>query len=146
MGRILKQNKIEAKMINFTYKVVVIIAIQLVIALIHIFRLGQIFNGELYKLYYSYFSDIILPFGIYFLLCLNEFSIPVLRDWRVKAIIVFSATTTAEILQYFGIYALGITFDIIDIIMYGIGVFMAVLCDRLVFTRLYAFWSVKNQV
>ncbi|MBC8181969.1 hypothetical protein H8E88_12690 [candidate division KSB1 bacterium] len=68
---------------------------------------------------------------------------PFLRDWRVKSIIVFSVATTAEICQYFGIYALGVTFDLIDIIMYGVGVLMAVIVDRLVFTRIFKFWAVE---
>ena len=103
------------------------------------------FNGELYILYYSYFSDIIIPFGIYFLLSINEFSIPFLRDWRVKSIIVFSATTTTEICQYFGIPVLGVTFDPIDIIMYGAGVVLAVFIDRQVFTRIFKFWTIKYE-
>ena len=129
---------------KITNKIFVIIAIQMVIALIHIFRLGQLFNGELYKLYYGYFSDIIIPFGFNFLLSINEFSIPVLRDWRVKAIIIFSATTTSEICQYFGIYALGITFDPVDILIYGLGVLMAVIVDRQVLARIFGFWTVKS--
>ena len=73
-----------------TPRILVCVSIFVVIALIHAFRLGQVFDGELYKLYYAYFSDIILPFGLYFLLALNDASIPVLRPWYVKAGIIFS--------------------------------------------------------
>ena len=128
-----------------TPKIMVIIAIQLILALIHIFRLGQLFNGELYLLYYSYFSDIIVPFGIYFLLSINEFSILLLRDWRVKAITVFSIATMTEIFQYFGIEALGITFDPVDIIMFGAGVLMAAFVDRHLFTRIFKFWTINYE-
>jgi len=130
---------------KLTHKILVIISIQIFIGLIHIFRLGQLFNEELYILYYSYFSDLILPFGIYFLLSVNEFSIPFLRDWRIKAIIIFLVTTAAEICQYFGIYALGVTFDMIDIMMYSIGVVLAVIVDRQVFARLFKFWTITNE-
>jgi len=134
----------EVSMQKFAYKIVIIISIQLVIAAIHIFRLGQIFEGNLYNLYYSYFSDLILPFGIYFLLSANEYSIPFLRHWRVKALAVFSLATLAEILQYFGVYALGVTFDPIDILMYGCGVILAAIVDTQVFSRLFKFWKFEN--
>ena len=128
-----------------TYKILVIIIIQVMSALIHIFRLGQIFNGELYLLYYSYFSDLIIPFGFYFLLCANEFSIVFLRDWRVKSIIIFSVTTITEIGQYFGIHLLGVTFDPIDIIMFGVGVTLAAVFDKQVFSRIFKFWTIKYE-
>lgn len=66
-------------------KILIVILILVAIALIHVFRLGQIFRGQAYTLYYSYFSDIILPFGMYFLLSLNDKSIPDLQNWYVKA-------------------------------------------------------------
>ena len=47
-------------------------SILIIIALIHVFRLGTLFQGGLRILYYSYASDIIIPFGIYFLLCMNK--------------------------------------------------------------------------
>jgi len=49
----------------------------------------------------------------------------------------------AEIFQYFGIYALGITFDLIDIIMYGAGLMAAVIVDKQVFARIFKFWTIK---
>jgi hypothetical protein len=128
-----------------TYKILVIIIIQIISALIHGFRLGQIFNGELYILYYSYFSDLIIPFAIYFLLCANEFSIAFLRDWRVKSIIVFSVATITEIGQYFGIHFLGVTFDAIDIIMFGAGVMLAAIFDKQVFSRIFRFWTIEYE-
>ena len=120
-----------------THKILLIIAIQIIISLIHIFRLGQLFSGKLYILYYSYFSDLIIPFGFYFLLSINEFSIPFLRDWRVKSIIVFSTATTVEICQFFDMPVLGVTFDPIDIIMFGAGVIMAVLVDKQIFAQIF---------
>ena len=40
-----------------------IVSILLVIALVHIFRVGTYLRGSLFTLYYSYFSDIVVPFG-----------------------------------------------------------------------------------
>ena len=122
-------------------KILIIILIQVAIALIHVFRLGQIFQGQAYNLYYSYFSDIILPFGMYFLLTLNDVTISVFRKWYVKAGLIFALTTFAEICQFFGIDVLGVTFDPIDILMYGIGVSIAVIVDVKVFNKYLRFWA-----
>ncbi|MEJ2238722.1 MAG: hypothetical protein P8X82_10530 [Gemmatimonadales bacterium] len=46
----------------------VAIVIVVLIALVHSFRVGSYLNGSLFTLYYSYFSDVFLPFGMYFLL------------------------------------------------------------------------------
>jgi hypothetical protein len=122
-------------------KILIVILIQVAIALIHVFRLGQIFQGQAYKLYYSYFSDFILPFGAYFLLSLNEVAIPVLRRWYVKAGLIFALTTCAEICQFFGIEVLGVTFDPFDMLMYGMGVSAAAFIDVKVFTKYLGFWA-----
>ena len=122
-------------------KILVILLMQAAIALIHVFRLGQIFQGQAYNLYYSYFSDFILPFGAYFLLSLNEVAFSFLRKWYVKAGLIFALTTFAEICQFFGIEVLGVTFDPFDILMYGIGVSVAALLDVKVFTKYLGFWA-----
>lgn len=122
-------------------KTLIIVLIQIAIALIHVFRLGQIFQGQAYRLYYSYFSDFILPFGAYFLLSLNDMTISAFRKWYVKAGLVFALTTLAEICQFFGFEVLGVTFDPIDILMYGMGVLAAALIDVKVFTKYLGFWA-----
>jgi hypothetical protein len=128
------------------HRLIIIIGIQLLIALIHAFRVGQLLHGELYHLYYGYFSDLIVPFGIYFLLCAYESWLSFLRHWHTKSLIVFSAAATAEILQYFGIYALGVTFDPVDLLMYGAGVMLAAIVDIQMFSRIFTFWTVnRNQ-
>jgi hypothetical protein len=128
-------------MSNSLPKILIIILIQVAIAMIHIFRLGQIFQGQAYNLYYSYFSDFILPFGAYFLLSLNDVTISVFRKWYIKAGLIFALTTFAEICQFFGIEVLGVTFDPIDILMYGIGVSIAALIDVKVFAKYLGFWT-----
>jgi len=87
----------------------------------------------LYNLYYGYFSDIVIPFGLYFLLSLNDTAIPVLRRWYVKAGIVFSLASFTEICQFFGFEALGVTFDPVDILAFGTGVLIAAFVDVKVF-------------
>ena len=129
---------------NITARAVVIVAVMLVIALIHAFRVGSYLNGVAFTLYYSYFSDIVVPFGMYFLLCLNERSIPLLWDWRVKATLVFTIASSTEIAQAFGVPLLGRTFDPLDFVMFAAGTMLAAFVDRVVFMRVFRFWSVEG--
>ena len=126
-------------------RIIIGLSIITIIALIHIFRVGSYLNGDLYLLYYSYVSDLIIPFGVYFLLCINELYIKILQKWYVKAAFIIGITTLAEILQLLGIYALGITFDPIDILMYALGVGIAVIFDRFLFKRFIPFWDLGKQ-
>ena len=119
-------------------------------------------------LYYGYFSDIIIPFGMYFLLCMFEAQVRAiilsdapeevkhkvspalafLRDWRPKAILVFSVASFTEVLQGFGVPLLGRTFDPLDFAMFAGGVLLAVLADRILLERFLPGWSpgVKAEV
>jgi hypothetical protein len=130
---------------NSPGRLVVVVCIMLVIAFVHAFRVGTYFDGALFTLYYSYFSDVLLPFGMYFLLCIVNVPRINLSDWRIKAILIFAASTATEILQAFGIYALGTTFDPIDIVMFGIGVLLAVFVDKILFCRFLPFWGTPKE-
>lgn len=123
-----------------------IVGILLLIALPHILRAGTWLRGSLFTLYYSYFSDLAIPFGVYFLLCLNDGRVRFLRDWRVKAALVFGAASSAEVMQAFGIPLLGQTFDPLDFVMFGGGVVLAVLVDRCLFVRIFPWWSPKTKM
>jgi len=122
-------------------RTIVVVSIMLTIAAVHFLRLGTLFEGRLFTLYYGYFSDIIVPFGMYFLLCINDASLRFLRDWRIKAVIVFTISSLTEVGQAFGVPLLGQTFDPMDFVMFGVGVLLAVMVDRLLFVRIFSFWS-----
>ena len=122
-------------------RLAVIFSIVALIAVVHIFRIGSCLQGELYNFYCSYFSDFILPFGFYFLLCMYELHMPILRRWEAKLAIVFLMPAIAETCQYFGIPVLGSTFDPLDYLMYGIGAMSAVVVDTQVFSRIFDFWT-----
>ena len=124
--------------------IIVGVSIMLIIAAIHVFRIGSYLSGKSYLLYYSFASDMIIPFGMYFLLSINEVQIRFLRKWQTKAIVVFGISTFTEIMQAFGIYFLGVTFDLIDILMFGIGVAVAVFFDKQIFERLIPHWKLNN--
>ena len=123
-----------------------VFSIMLVIALVHLFRVGTYLQGSLFTLYYSYFSDIVIPFGMYFLLCLEDVYIRFLKDWRVKAMLVFGVASSTEVMQAFGIPLLGQTFDPLDFVMFAGGVLLAALVDRFLFDRLFSFWTPKTGV
>jgi hypothetical protein len=118
-----------------------VISIMLIIAAIHAFRIGSYFSGNTYRYYYSFASDIMLPFGAYFLLCMNEISLRFLRQWYIKVIIVFCVMTFSEIMQFYDIYFFGSTFDWLDIIMYGFGALLAAFFDKQIFEKFIPFWN-----
>lgn len=131
---------------DYFKRLAVILSIVLLTAAVHILRLGSYLQGELYNFYYSYFSDFILPFTFYFLISMQERYIPVLRRWETKFAIAFLIPSIAETCQYFGIPVLGVTFDLLDYLMYGIGALSAVVVDTQVFSRVFGFWTGEKPV
>ena len=129
---------------NQKARVIVGIVTMVAIATIHFFRIGSYLNGNLYSFYYSFASDVMLPFGAYFLLCMNEIQFRFLRKWYIKALIVFSVMTFSEVMQLFGVYFFGVTFDIWDILMYGIGAFSAAFVDKQIFQRFVPGWKINS--
>jgi hypothetical protein len=130
---------------NQRVRIIVGTTIMVTLGAIHWFRIGSYLNGNLYIYYYSYASDLMLPFGSYFLLSMNEIQLRFFRKWYVKALIVFGVMTFSEIMQLFGIYFFGVTFDIVDILVYGIGAFIATFFDKLIFERLIPFWKYNSE-
>jgi hypothetical protein len=112
----------------------------LLIAAVHVIGPGRYLEGKSSELYASYFSDLAIPFGYYFLLFLPPRAWPLLGSWAAKSAVVFLMAATAEALQYLGVPLLGSTFDPLDFAMYAIGVLSAAVLDRQVFARLFAFW------
>jgi len=94
--------------------------------------------------HYSYFSDVAIPFGMYFLLYQNEVRIRFLRDWRAKALLVFGASSLTEVLQAFGVPLLGQTFDPLDFVMFGGGVLLAALVERSLIQRMLQNWPSRT--
>jgi len=110
----------------------------------HVVGIGRNSNEPMFILSASYFSDLALPFGFYFLLMISENKVAILQKWWVKAGIVFLMATLAEVGQFFGFYILGRTFDPIDIIVYAAGVLIASFVDWL-FTIVFKFWKTENK-
>ena len=119
------------------FKIGVIILILLPIALLH-FVTGSHYRGPFPLFVNGYLIDILLPFGFYFLLCLNNFSF--LDAWFVKGFLVFAAAAAVESAQYSGLPIFGSTFDPWDFAAYGLGVLLATIVDTIIFPRLFPFW------
>ena len=134
-------NDAERQMrICLSRKRLLVIGIALAIGLVHVLGIGHRTSGVVSRWYSSYFSDIALPFAAYFLLCASEKSFPALRPWWTKLVLVFGAATTAEILQFFGVYALGKTFDPLDVAAYATGALLAVAVERALFAKYLRSW------
>jgi hypothetical protein len=125
-------------------RLAVIFSIVILIAVAHVFRIGSYLEGESYDLYYSYFSDFVLPFACYYLLCAEESWMPILRRWEAKSAIAFLVPSIAETCQYFGLPVLGSTFDPLDFLMYGFGAILAAVVDTQLFSRIFDFWTMEK--
>jgi len=124
-----------------TQKTALIVCIVVPVASLH-FLTGDNYGGPYPEFVNCYLLDILLPLSFYFLLCLIQSSL--LRSWIVRALLVFSAAACVEVAQFFGIPLLGRTFDPIDIVMYALGVGLAVILDTLVFPRILSFWGPES--
>jgi glycopeptide antibiotics resistance protein len=120
-----------------TGKTILIVGIMIPIALLH-FVTGSNYNGPYPEFVNGYLIDILLPFGLYFLLCLDR--VPI-KSWVAKSALVFGIGASVEIAQFFGVPLLGRTFDPLDFVMYATGVLLAAILDMLVFPKIFRFWK-----
>jgi glycopeptide antibiotics resistance protein len=103
-----------------------------------------------WELWMSYANDLILPFAFYFFLWLVE---RWLKTWQARALLAFAVPTLLEFGQglypwvsasrYFTDRYVG-AFDPLDILMYAIGVGLAVLVEQLIFAKLLKFWQQQS--
>jgi hypothetical protein len=93
----------------------------------------------------SYAKDLIQPFAFYFFICLGE---KWLKTWQTRALVAFAVPTLLEFGQIFyrilvyrdQLIYMG-SFDLLDILMYAIGVALAVLLERKVLAKYPGFWG-----
>ncbi len=124
------------RFIYMSKKKIIVIGIELFIALI--FFIGADWASEdFHRFFHSYYADIALPFGFYFLLILLEGKYAFFHPWHNKALAVFLLVSTSEILQFFGIYALARVFDPFDFVAYVSGVLLAALVDTQIVSKYY---------
>ena len=120
-------------------RVVLVVFIELIIA--SLFIIGADWTSpSIHILFHSYFADIFLPFGYYFLLTINSNN-KYLDKWWKRSLAVIALCATSETLQYFGIYALARVFDPFDYLAYASGALLAVTVDRKIFLKIFSFWN-----
>ena len=121
-------------------KKIVVISLQILVVVL--FILGTKLSAQSLRIiYYSYFADVFIPFGFYFLLFPLQSKYSLFEKWQVKALAIFLLCASSEILQFFGIYALARVFDLLDFVMYGIGVLIAAFVDRKLLAKYLSFWD-----
>lgn len=126
-------------------RTLVAVGVIVAVALLHVLRIGSHLRGTWFTLYYAYFSDVVVPFGAYFLLCQAELRMPILRGRPAKALVVLGVASLAELMQAVGVPMFGRTFDPLDLAMYAAGVTLAVVTDRMVLTPLLPGWSRRGE-
>ncbi|MEO8356337.1 MAG: hypothetical protein ABI621_10500 [Chloroflexota bacterium] len=92
-------------------------------------------------LWMSYARDLIQPFALYFFICLGT---RWLKTWQARALLAFAIPTLLELGQLFR-YRISTdhysgSFDPMDIVVYAVGVSLAVVVERQVFAKTLKFW------
>ena len=78
--------------------------------------------------------DILLPFAMYLVLGIAKQ--PILRSGIARGVFVFAIGAVTETLQYFGVPIFGRTFDLLDYLMFAVGIGLAVVFERIVLSNM----------
>ena len=124
-------------------KKLVIVLINLFIGGLH-FLTGSQYRGPFPGFVNGYLIDILLPFALYFLICLVDLRI--FKHWWARATVPFLIGVKVEVAQYYGLPIFGQTFDPLDLLAYGTGVTLAVLTDKLLLSRFFVFWNQEQNI
>jgi hypothetical protein len=108
---------------------VIIIIIGVFVAMLHGVT-GPGYSGPFPAFVNGYLIDILLPFTMYLVLTVSKQTI--LRVTIFKAGFVFTIGCIVETCQYFGIPIFGKTFDYLDYFMYGLGICLGIVFEKLV--------------
>jgi hypothetical protein len=111
------------------------VCIAVAVGLLH-FLTGPGYRGPFPVFVNGYMIDILLPFAMYLVLGIANQSI--LRSGVARGGFVFAVGAVTETLQYFGVPIFGRTFDLLDYLMYGIGIGLAALFEGVVLSRIPA--------
>jgi hypothetical protein len=111
------------------------VCIAVVVGLLH-FLTGPGYGGPFPVFVNGYMIDILLPFAMYLVLGIANQSI--LRSGVARGGFVFAVGATTETLQYFGVPIFGRTFDLLDYLMFGIGIGLAAVFEWVVLSRIPA--------
>jgi hypothetical protein len=119
----------------FVNRKVVVVLIAVAVGLLH-FITGPGYRGPFPVFVNGYMIDILLPFATYLVLGIARQSI--LRGGIARGVFVFAIGFVTETLQYFDVPIFGRTFDLLDYLMFGIGIGLAVVFEKIVLCRIPA--------
>jgi hypothetical protein len=111
---------------------VIVVLIALAVGLLH-FVTGPGYRGPFPAFVNGYMIDILLPFAMFLVLGVAEE--PILRSRVVRGAAVFAVGAVTETMQYFGVPIFGRTFDWLDYLMFGMGIGLAAIFERVVLAR-----------
>ena len=112
---------------------VIVVFIAIIVGLLH-FITGPRYCGPFPAFVNGYMIDILLPFAMYLVLGVAKQLI--LRSGIARGVFVFAIGAVTETLQYFDIPIFGRTFDLLDYLMFGVGIGLAVVFERIVLSRI----------
>jgi hypothetical protein len=110
-----------------------VVGIALGVGALH-FVTGPDYRGPWPVFVNGYMIDVLLPFAMVLVLGVADQSI--LRSRVARGALVFGVGAITETLQYFGVPIFGRTFDLLDYLMFGIGIGLAVVFERTVLSRI----------
>ena len=114
---------------------IIVVSVAVIVGLLH-FLTGPRYSGPFPTFVNGYMIDILLPFAMY--LVLGVANQRILRSAMARGLFVFAIGAITETLQYFGLPLFGRTFDVLDYLMFGIGIGLAVLFESFVLSRIPA--------
>jgi hypothetical protein len=114
---------------------VIVVFIAVAVGLLH-FVTGPGYRGPFPVIINGYMIDVLLPFAMVLVLGIADQS--VLRSAIARGGLVFAIGAITETLQYFGVPIFGRTFDPLDYLMFGIGIALAAVFERVVLSRIPA--------
>ncbi|MCK4547434.1 MAG: hypothetical protein KAW17_08325 [Candidatus Eisenbacteria sp.] len=112
---------------------VIAVFIAVIVGLLH-FLTGPRYRGPFPAFVNGYMINILLPFAMYLVLGVARQT--VLRSGIARGVFVFAIGAVTETLQYFGVPLFGRTFDLLDYLMFGVGIGLAVAFERIVLSRI----------
>jgi hypothetical protein len=118
---------------SLTNRKVIVVFIAVAVGLLH-FLTGPRYRGPFPAFVNGYLIDILLPFAMYLVLGVAKQTI--LRSGIARGVFVFAIGAVAETLQYFGVPIFGQTFDLLDYLMFGVGIGLAAVFERIVLSRI----------
>jgi hypothetical protein len=135
------KEKLKEKMNPGTFRKAVIVIINVIVAFLHFVNFRR-YQGPGHIFVTGYLFDILVPFALYFLLCLPE-STTFRIKWQWKVALIVGFGTGVELSQMAGFPIFGSTFDPLDILAYTGGAMIALAIDKLVLARCFPFWRIQ---